>query len=84
MTEMMLKWNEKEKCYGCVWNGKWYRRRLQAQQELKLNDVETTLQFDRSRMSNHGWYLYDYPDQGIDGLKVDLPFDPLVVRNIVY
>lgn len=86
MTLMMLKWNKQEKGYGCVWGGKWYRRRLPAQQELMFSTKKTTLQFDQSRPDNgnHGWYLLDYPDQKIDGIIVDLPFNPRIVNVVRY
>lgn len=85
MTKMFLKWNEKEKGYGCVWSGNWYRRRLPAQQELIFETKKTTLQFDQSRLDNgsHGWYLTGFEDVKLEGLVADLPFNPVHVKNII-
>ena len=80
---MLLKWNEKEKGYGAWFKDRWYRSRLNAQQELKLNDVETTLQFDHSHILNHGWYLTDFENVKLEGLVVDLPFNPFRIVNLI-
>lgn len=85
MTKMVLKWNEKEKGYGAWFKDRCYRSRLNAQQELIVKTKKTTLQFDRSRAlnGNRGWYLVDCEDVKLEGLVVDLPFDPFHVVNLI-
>lgn len=85
MTKMILKWNEKEKSYGAWFKDRWYRSRLNAQQELIVKTKKTTLQFDHSRAlnGNHGWYLTDFEKVKLEGLAADLPFDPFLVVNLI-
>lgn len=85
MTKMILKWNEKEKSYGAWFQNRWYRSRLNAQQELIVKTKKTTLQFDRSRAlnGNHGWYLTDFENVNLEGLAADLSFDPFHVVNLI-
>lgn len=85
MTKMILKWNEGEKSYGAWFQDRWYRSRLNAQQELILGTKKTTLQFDRSCAlnGNHGWYLTDFENVKLEGLAADLPFDPFHVVNLI-
>ena len=85
MTKMILKWNEKEKSYGAWFKDRWYRSRLNAQQELIVKTKKTTLQFDHSRAlnGNHGWYLTDFENVKLEGLAADRPFDPFLVVNLI-
>lgn len=84
MTEMILKWNPDYGKYGAIFDGKWYRKWLPTQQEMSVNGVDCTLQFQSGSDLNHGFYITSDPEKLLDGLKVDLPFDPHVIRNIVY
>lgn len=85
MTKMILKWNEKEKGYGAWFEDRWYRSRLNAQQELILETKKTTLQFDQGRLDNgnHGWYLTNFENVKLESLAADLPFDPFHVVNLI-
>ena len=55
-----------------------------TQQEMSVNGVDCTLQFQSGSNLNHGFYITSDPEKLLDGLKVNLPFDPHIVRNIVY
>lgn len=84
MTEMILKWNPAYGKYGAVYQGKWYREWLPTQQEMRVNGVDCTLQFRFENKLNHGFYVTSDHELVLDGLVVDLPFDPNLVINIVY
>ena len=81
---MILKWNPDYGKYGVIFDGKWYRKCLPTQQEMNVNGVDCTLQFQPGSDLNHGFYITSDPEKLLDGLKVDLPFDPFHVKNIVY
>lgn len=82
MTEMILKWNSKFEKYGAVWRGRWYRQWLPTQQEMRVQGVPCSLQFQPGSTFNHGFYVTCDHKLILDGLQVDLPFDPLHVINI--
>ncbi|WP_233906452.1 hypothetical protein [Segatella copri] len=82
MTEMILKWNPKFEKYGAVWRGRWYRQWLPTQQEMKVQGVPCSLQFQPGIAFNHGFYVTCDHELTLDGLHVDLPFNPLHVTNI--
>lgn len=84
MTEMILKWNPAYGKYGAVYQGKWYREWLPTQQEMCVNGGDCTLQFRFENKLNHGFYVTSDHELVLDGLVVDLPFDPNLVINIVY
>ena len=84
MTEMILKWNPAYEKYGAIFDGKWYRKWIPTQQEMIVDGVDCTLQFQPGSDLNHGFYITSDPEKLLDGLKVDLPFDPFHIKNIVY
>lgn len=84
MTEMILKWNPAYGKYGAVYQGKWYREWLPTQQEMRVNGVDCTLQFRFENRLNHGFYVTCDETIMLDGLQVDLPFEPHIVQNLVY
>lgn len=49
-----------------------------------MNGVDCTLQFRFENKLNHGFYVTSDHELVLDGLVVDLPFDPNLVINIVY
>lgn len=84
MTEMILKWNPNFEKYGAIYHGEWYKKWLPTQQKMAVDGFDCTLQFQPGSKLNHGFYITSNPEKLLDGLKVDLPLDPHVVRNIVY
>lgn len=82
MTEMILKWNPNYGKYGAIYHGNWYRKWLPTQQEMRINGVDCTLQFQPGIAFNHGFYVTCDHELTLDGLHVDLPFNPLHVTNI--
>lgn len=82
MTEMILKWNPNYGKYGAIYHGKWYRKWLPTQQEMRINGVDCMLQFQPGSKLNHGFYVTCDHELTLDGLHVDLPFNPLHVTNI--
>ena len=82
-TVMELRWNPKFEKYGAVWRGRWYRQWLPTQQEMKVQGVPCSLQFSSGLSENHGFYLLGLDACTLDGLMVELPFDPFHVVNLI-
>ena len=81
---MLLKWNPNYGKYGAIYHGKWYRKWLPTQQDIRVNGVDCTLQFQPGSTLNHGFYVTCDHELALDGLQVDLPFEPHIVQNLVY
>jgi hypothetical protein len=84
MTEMILKWNPAYEKYGAIYRGNWYKKWLPTQQEMSVDGVKCTLQYRPDCDHCHGYYVTCDPEKILDGLQVDLPFEPHIVQNLVY